>query len=61
MAQSTRFLRLPEVKQLTGLSKSSIYRLMAEGAFPRQIGIGARLVVWSEQHIHQWMQEQMAA
>ena len=60
MAQSTRFLRLPEVKRLTALSKSSIYRLMAEGAFPRQIGIGARLV-WSELHIQQWMEEQMAA
>jgi predicted DNA-binding transcriptional regulator AlpA len=34
---------------------------MSEGTFPRQIALGARLVVWSELHIHQWMQEQMAA
>ncbi len=61
MAQSTRFLRLPEVKQLTGLSKSTIYARMAEGSFPRQISLGPRLVVWSELHIHQWMREQMAA
>lgn len=29
-----RFLRLPEVKQLTGLSRSSLYRLCAEKKFP---------------------------
>ena len=61
MAQSTRFLRLPEVKRLTGLGKSTIYVRMAEGSFPRQISLGPRLVVWSEQQIHQWMEEQMAA
>jgi predicted DNA-binding transcriptional regulator AlpA len=29
-----RFLRLPEVKQLTGLSRSSLYRMCAEKKFP---------------------------
>ena len=61
MAQSTRFLRLHEVKRLTGLGKSTIYVRMAEGSFPRQISLGPRLVVWSELHIQQWMEEQMAA
>ena len=30
-----RLLRLPAVKQATGLSRSTIYRLMAKDAFPR--------------------------
>ena len=32
-----RFLRLPEVKQLTGLSRSSLYRLCAEKRFPAPV------------------------
>jgi prophage regulatory protein len=61
MAQSTRVHRLPEVKRLIGLGKSTIYVRMAEGSFPRQISLGPRLVVWSELHIQQWMQEQIPA
>jgi predicted DNA-binding transcriptional regulator AlpA len=38
---SFRFVRLPEVKQLTGLSRSSIYRLMGEHRFPAPVVLGA--------------------
>jgi prophage regulatory protein len=39
-AISQRLLRLPEVKHLTGLSKSTIYARIAEDSFPRQISHG---------------------
>jgi prophage regulatory protein len=35
-------MRLPEVKQKTGLPKSSIYRKISENSFPKQISIGAK-------------------
>ena len=35
-----KFLRLPQVKASTGLSKSSIYARIAEGTFPKQIPLG---------------------
>lgn len=56
-----KLLRLPQVKESTGLSKSSIYARIAEGTFPRQIQLGPRLVVWVESDIQKWIQEQVAA
>ncbi len=58
---SQKFLRLPQVKQITGLSKSSIYARIAEGTFPKQIPLGARLVVWVESDIQKWIAEQVSA
>jgi len=55
------FLRLPQVKATTGLSKSTIYARIAEGTFPKQIPIGPRLVVWVESDIQNWIAEQVAA
>ena len=56
-----RLLRLPEVKHLTGLSKSSIYAKIAEESFPRQIPLGSRTVVWLETDIQNWIAEQVSA
>jgi prophage regulatory protein len=56
-----KFLRLPEVKQTTGLSKSTIYARIAEGNFPKQIPLGPRLVVWVESDIQNWISEQVSA
>ena len=56
-----KLLRLPEVKATTGLSKSTIYARISEGDFPKQISLGARLVVWVESDIQKWIAEQVAA
>jgi len=56
-----KFLRLPQVKQTTGLSKSSIYARIAEGTFPKQIPLGPRLVVWVESDIQKWIGLQIQA
>ena len=58
---SEQLLRLPQVKSLTGLSKSTIYSRIAEGTFPKQIPIGPRLVVWVESDIQNWIAEQVSA
>ena len=52
-----RFIRLPEVLHRTGLSRTTVYRLMATNEFPRQIPLGCRIVVWNEKEIDQWMKE----
>jgi prophage regulatory protein len=49
-----KLLRLPQVKSITGLSKSSIYARISEGTFPQQIPLGPRLVVWVESDIQKW-------
>jgi len=56
-----KFLRLPQVKSTTGLSKSSIYARISEGTFPKQISLGPRLVVWVESDIQNWITEQVSA
>ena len=57
----TKLLRLPQVKESTGLSKSSIYARIAEGTFQKQISIGPRLVVWVESDIQNWIAELVSA
>jgi prophage regulatory protein len=50
-----RILRLPAVLRRTGLSRSTLYRKVNEGSFPRQIPISARCAGWRESHINEWM------
>ena len=56
-----RFLRLSEVLEMTGMGKTFIYARMKEGNFPKQIQLGSRTVVWNEQEVIKWMEEQMAS
>ncbi|MBV8647863.1 AlpA family transcriptional regulator [Paludibacterium sp.] len=51
----TRFLRLPEVKERTGLSRSTIYDMISKGLFPRQIKLGIKAVGWVEEAIENWI------
>ncbi len=48
-------LRLPDVKKRTGLSKSEIYRRMADGVFPKQHRLSARVAVWLETEVDRYM------
>ena len=56
-----RFLRLAEVLEMTGMSRSFIYAQMAEGTFPKQIQLGGKSLVWSEQEVIKWMEDRMAS
>ena len=54
-----RLLRRPEVESITGLSCSTIYRLMDRGDFPRPLKIGAGptgIVAWRLRAIEQWIE-----
>jgi prophage regulatory protein len=48
------FARLPTVIQATGLGRSTIYRLVAIGAFPRPVHLGPRAVAWRWTDLEQW-------
>ncbi len=41
-AAQERFIRLPEVMHLCGLSRSTIYDLISREAFPKQISLGGK-------------------
>lgn len=46
-----KLLRLPEVKSLTGLSRSTIYLQVTRGSFPKPVLIGKRSVAWVESEV----------
>ena len=53
------FIRLNVVQEITSLSKSTIYRLISEGDFPKQIQIGKRAVVWVRSDINAWINQKL--
>ena len=42
------FIRLPEVRQRVGLSKSQIYKLISEDQFPHPVKVSQRISCWVE-------------
>jgi len=54
-----RFIRLPEVIHLCGLSRSTVYDLISREAFPKQISLGGKNVAWAQSEITAWMAERI--
>jgi prophage regulatory protein len=54
-------LRRPDVEARTGLSRSTIYLKVAQGAFPKPINLGPRAVGWVTSEIDCWLEQQIAA
>ncbi len=54
-------LRLPRVREKTGLSRTHIYRLISKGKFPKPVKLTERVSVWSEAVIDAWLAEKFAA
>ena len=50
-----RLLRLREVMAIAGLSRSSVYRLMAKGTFPSSVTVSPGAVRWRETEVMAWM------
>ena len=48
-------LRRPDVEAVTGLSRSTIYKWMDEGSFPKPVKLGPRAVGWREEQIEAWI------
>lgn len=56
-----RFIKLCEVKALSTLSTSELYRRVAAGTFPRQVILGPKSVVWIEAEVLAWCDARVAA
>ena len=57
---SERICRLPDVKAQTGLSRSTLYAMMADGRFPKPMKLGERAVGWAETEIAKWVETRKA-
>ena len=54
-------LRLSTVLKITGLARSTIYRMIAEHAFPAPVKIGKRAVAWRPEEVGQWRESRPSA
>ena len=64
MKSNHRFIRLNEVLSRTGYGRTSIYRKMEDGSFPKSVKLGgppkdpsifdSRAVAWIEDEVDQW-------
>lgn len=55
MTNSDRIMRLKTVLARTGLSRTTLYRKMGEGTFPRQVKISVHGAGWRESAINRWI------
>jgi prophage regulatory protein len=56
-----RLIRLPDVVERTGLSRSSIYAMAAKGAFPALVKLTERSAAWVETEVNDWIAGRIAA
>jgi prophage regulatory protein len=56
-----RILRLSDVKRKTGLARSTIYKYIDAGTFPKPIPLGGRSVGWLESEVHEWITTRIKA
>ncbi len=62
MKEEKQLLRLDDVKELTGLSASSIYRMTKENDFPAPTPLlGRRIMVWNREAVDQWVSNVFAS
>jgi prophage regulatory protein len=52
-----RIVRLPAVLDRTGLSRSTVYRKIAEGTFPPQVRVSLNGVGWRESDLNEWIDD----
>lgn len=54
-----KVLRLRDVKERTGLAKSTVYKKIGEGEFPKQFSLSGRSVGWLESDVNKWIGERL--
>lgn len=60
VGRDAKILRLKQVAALVGLGKSSIYRKVQEGTFPKPIKLGSvRASGWISTEVYDWIDNQI--
>lgn len=57
---ASRILRLKGVLDQTGLSRSTLYRKIERGTFPKQLRISERCIGWRESDVEQWLRNPLS-
>jgi prophage regulatory protein len=69
IVRQKKFIRLPEVLSRTGYGRTTIYRKMEDGDFPKSVKLGgppkdpnafdSRAIAWIEDEVEQWMESRI--
>ncbi|RBP80830.1 AlpA family transcriptional regulator [Shewanella putrefaciens] len=59
MAPNIKLIRLKNVIDTTGLARSTIYKYIDKGIFPKAVTLGGRVVAWVESEVQEWILERI--
>ncbi|SDJ97773.1 helix-turn-helix transcriptional regulator [Billgrantia gudaonensis] len=54
---SMKLIRMKEVMARTGLGRSTVYKYMNLGIFPKSVKLTTRAVAWVESEVEAWIQK----
>jgi len=57
---SEQIIKLPEVVKTTGLARSTIYKLISENSFPKQIKLTSFSSGWIQSEVDKWIEGRIA-
>ena len=55
------FIKIAEVRKITGMSTSTIYERMLANQFPKQVKLGPRSVAWVKSEVQAWAKAMISA
>lgn len=50
-----KIIRLKQVMETTGLARSTIYKYIAAGTFPKPVPLGSKSVGWVDEEVQEWV------
>ncbi|WP_319480252.1 AlpA family transcriptional regulator [uncultured Draconibacterium sp.] len=54
-----KILRLPELLAKTGLSRSTMYKMVKEQTFPKPVNLGLRCSGWLQSEVNDWLNQKI--
>jgi len=54
---SMKLIRIKDVMDRTGLGRSTVYKYMKLGLFPKSVNLTTRAVAWVESEVEAWIQK----
>ena len=57
--ETSVLISLKDLTKMTGLSRSTIYKLSADGDFPKKVHLGVRSVAWLRKDIEEWISDRI--
>ncbi len=61
MRDDDTLLTMPEVEALVHFSKPTVYQMIREGRFPKQVRLGPNKVAWLRSEVMGWIGERAEA